>query len=300
MLTVDSINVRPLTTTLVEVTWSILPTNESLVESRFHVLRSESPEGKFVDISGPLANTFIHLDKVNLKKKFNKVAWRIQVDHLPTGVTVIFPNGTPDEAFRFHSDLERAVMPNDPGPDLIALEIVRRNNLLLRRFTGRLVAFFPVKSQGARCVVCFDPLKKRAKRSQCPNCFGTTFQGGFYDQITVFADFNPSAEVIQISPFGKEEPRQTILFMSNFPLAKPNDLMVEKTNKRWRVVQVNKVTKNRYPVQQVLQVQEIDRSDAEFLLPVDLTLDAPPEDFIGFFPKRFSPRSEPVEGSALL
>lgn len=300
MLKIETIEVRPISVTLAEITWKIVPTEEPLTLSRFHVLRGESPEGPFVDISGPLANTFSHLDRVNLKSKFNQISWRIRVDHLPSGLSETFPNGVPDESFRFHADLERAKFPNDFGPDFIALEIVRRNNLLLRRNTGRLAAFFPVRTQGQRCVICFDELKKRSSKSQCPGCFGTTFQGGFYNQINVFADFNPDPKAIQISSFGKMEPSQTVLFMSNFPLAKPNDLIVERTDRRWRAIQVNTVTKNRYAVQQLLQVEEIDRSDAEYLLPVDLDLKAPPEDFIGFFPERFSPREVPVEGSALL
>jgi hypothetical protein len=66
------------------------------------------------------------------------------------------------------------------------------------------------------------------------------------------------------------------------------------------VVQVNVVTEKRYTVQQYIQAEEIEKSDAEFLFPVDLNLVSPPEDFVGFFPKRYSPRAVQVEGSGLL
>ena len=300
MLTVDTINVRPLTVKSVEITWTIEPTDEPLNLSRFRVLRSESPEGKYVDVSGPLANTFIFLDHVNLKQKFNKVSWRIQVDHIPTGITQIFPAGTFDEAFEFHPEFARSVTPGEFGPDFISLEISRRNNLLLRRFTGKLCAYFVIKTQGQRCVVCFDNLKKRSKQSQCPECFGTTFQGGYFEQINAFIDISPSPDIVQIANFGKMQPKQSVMWMSNFPLAKPNDLIVEPTNRRWRVVSVNGATHKRYLVQQYLQVEEIDRSDAEMLLPADLDLRHPPEDFIGFFPQREDPRTVQQEGSGLL
>lgn len=300
MLVVDDITVRPLSTTAAEISWTIVPTEESLTTSRFHVLRSESPEGPYVDVSGPLVGTFSYLDAVNLKSKFNEIGYRIRVDHLPTGVSVTYPNGAPGESFVLHPDFHRVKFAEDYGSDFIAMEITRRNNLLLRRFTGRLLAYFPVRTQGPRCALCFDNLKKRASKSGCRECYGTTFQNGFHDQINVFVDVNPSPNVIQIANFGKMELNSTVMFMSNFPLAKPNDLIVEPSNRRWRVVQVNSVTKNRYVVQQYLQAEEIERSDAEYLLPVDLDLKAPPEEFIGFFPKLESPRSVPVEGSGLL
>lgn len=300
MLVVNRINVRPLTVTSAEITWSIEPTDEPLVYSRFHVLRSESPEGPYIDVSGPVANSFTYLDKVNLKSKLNDIAWRIRVDHLPTGISVTYPNGVPDESFVMHPNLDRAAFTEDYGATFVALEVVRRNNLYLRRYTGRVVSFCTVKYQGRRCSLCFDNLKKRSSNSQCTECYGTTFEGGYYDPIHVFADLSPSPNIVQMATFGKMEVNQTAMFMSNFPIAKPNDMIVERSNRRWRVIQVNTVTEKRYTLQQYLQVEEIEKSDAEYLFPVDLDLKSPPEDFIGFFPKQFSPRAVQVEGSGLL
>lgn len=300
MLVVDQVTVRPLSVTAAEVLWKIAPTDEPLIHTRFHVLRSESPEGPYVDVSGPLVNTFSHIDRVNLKSKFSTVAWRVRADHLPTGISVTYPNGKPDEAFELHPRLTRATLPGTFSEDYYAIEIVRRNNLLLRRFTGRLLAYFPVKTQGPRCPMCWDNTKKRASSSSCPECYGTTFAGGYYSQINVFIDVNPAPDIVQVANFGKLEVSQTAMFMSNFPLAKPNDLVVEPGNRRWRVVQVNSVTQKRYTVQQYLQAEEIERSDPEYLLPVDLNLEHPPEDFVGFYPKRNSPKAVPTEGSALL
>jgi hypothetical protein len=300
MHVVDQIKIRPLTVKAAEVSWTIVPSDEPLVNSRFHILRSESPNGKYTDISGPIVNTFSYIDQVNLKSKLNEIGWRIRVDHLPSGLSEIYPKGTPDESFILHPELDKVSMLDGYGPDFVALEIVRRNNLLLRRFTGRLVAYCPVRWQGPRCALCWDNQKKRSNSSSCTECYGTTFQGGYYDPIHVFVDVNPSPNVLQLSTFGKMEINNTVLFMSNFPLAKPNDLIVERGNRRWRVVQVNVITEKRYTVQQYLQVEEIEKSDAEFLFPVDLDLEAPPEDFVGFFPKKNSPKAVQTEGSGLL
>lgn len=300
MLVVDKISIRPLSVTSAEVTWTIQPNPDPISQYVFHVLRSGSPEGPYADVSGPLVDEFSFIDRVNLKSKLADISWRIQVDHIPSGVSVTFPQGVADEAFKYHPNLDRAAVTEDYGADYISLEIVRRNNLLLRRFTGRLCAFMPIKIQGVRCPTCWDNLKRRPTRSSCTDCFGTTFQGGYHGQINVFIDVNPSPNLVQLANFGKMEINQTVMFMSNFPLAKPNDLIVERTNRRWRVVKVNPVTHKRYTVQQYLTAQEIERSDAELLVPVDLNLEEPPEDFVGFFPKRESPRTVPAEGSGLL
>lgn len=300
MIKIDQVRVRPLTVTSAEVSWTLVATDEPQSTARFTVLRSESPEGPYVDVSGPMANVKSFVDRVNLKAKHNTIGWRIRVDDIPSGVSIIYPNGTPEEAFLFHPDFSRDASPGDFQPDYIALEIVRLNNLLLHRYTGRVLAYCPIRTQGSRCPVCYDKKKDRGDSSQCSECFGSTFQGGYYDPINVLIDINPSPSVIQVANFGKLEDNQTACFMANYPLAKPNDMIVEPTNRRWRVVQVNTVTKNRYIVQQFLQLQEIDRSDAEYLFEVDLDLKAPAEDFVGFFPKKYSPKTVPSEGSGLL
>lgn len=300
MIKIDQVRIRPLTVTSAEVTWTLVPTDEPQSSARFTVLRSESPEGPYVDVSGRMANVASFVDRVNLKAKHNTVSWRIRVDDVITGISETYPNGTPDESFVYHPDFAKVQMPGDFQPDYIALEIVRLNNLLLRRYTGRVLAFCGIKTQGARCPICFDDKKRRSNSSRCSECFGTTYQGGFYTPVPTFIDVNPSPNVIQIANFGKLEENQTAAWMANYPLAKPNDMIVEPTNRRWRVVQVNTVTKNRYIVQQFLQLQEIDRSDAEYLFVLNLDMKAPAEDFLGFFPEKFSPKLVPSEGSGIL
>ncbi len=300
MIKIDQVIVRPLTTTSAEISWTLVKTDEPISSARFRVLRSESPEGPYVDVSGLLANVKSFVDRVDLKIKHNTVGYRVQVLDVPSGVEVTYPDGTAEEAFLFHPNFSRDVSPGEFKPDYIALEIVRRNNMLLRRFIGKLCAIVQVRTQGQRCPTCYDNLKRRGNSSKCTQCYGTTYDGGFYQQINVFIDVSPSPNVIQIANFGKIEENQTVAWTANYPELRPNDMIVEQTNRRWRVVQVNATTKNRYIVQQFLQLQEIDREDAEQLFPIDLSLKAPAEDFVGFFPTENSPKLVPTEGSGLL
>lgn len=300
MLVVKHVSVRPLTVASAEIFWALVPTDEPLINARFRVLRSEAPDGPYVDISGPLVNTFHFVDHVNLKSKFDNVSWRIRVEDVQSGVTVDYPNGTPDESFTFHPLLDRVALLGDFGPDYIALEIVRNLNLLLRRFTGTLCAFLPARTMGPRCTLCYDKLKMKQKLSTCPECYGTSFQGGFYNPVNVFVDLNPPPSVVQISNFARSQVKNSVLLMANYPIAKPNDVIVDRANARWRIVQVNTVTEKRYVVQQVLGVEEIEKGDSEYLFPLDLSLKAPAEDFVGFYPQENSPRVVQAEGSGLL
>lgn len=291
---------RPLSVTSAEISWTLVPTDEPLTTARFTILRSETPEGPYVDVSGVLANVSKFVDRVDLKVKHNTVGYRVKVLDVPSGVEVIYPDGTPQEAFTFHPDFNRIATPGEFRADYIALEIVRLNNLLLRRFIGKVCAVFQIRTQGMRCPVCWDNLKRRVNSSKCVQCYGSGFDGGYYDQVNAFVDVNPSPNVIAIANFGKIEENQTIAWTANYPELSANDMIVEQDNRRWRVVQVNTVTKNRYIVQQMPLLQEIDRADSEYLLPVDLTLKAPAEDFVGFFPIKNSPKLVPTEGSGLL
>lgn len=300
MLVVDEVKVRPLSTKSAEVSWTIVPTNEPIVNSRFRVLRAESPEGPYEDVSGPVVNSFTFVDGVNLRQKFTKISYRIQVDDITTGLSEIYPQGTYDEAFIYHPDFVRSVGPEEYGPDFISLEIARRNNLLLRRFIGRLCAYFPVRTQGQRCPTCFDQIKMRSKLANCPECYGTSFQGGYYGQINIFVDVSPSPKVVEVSTSGRMNPRGSVMWIANFPSARPGDVIVEKGNRRWKVDRVNNAQHKRYTVQQYLNVHEVDRGDPEFLIPADLDLRHPDEDFVGFFPTEFSPKVTRTEGSGLL
>ena len=53
-----------------------------------------------------------------------------------------------------------------------------------------------------------------------------------------------------------------------YPSVKPDDLIVEPENKRWRVIQQNQTEHSRAPVHQELQVHRVQESDIEYSIPV--------------------------------
>lgn len=292
MLLVSKVIVRPLTATIVEVSWEIDPTNDDLSKVRFSVLRSESGEGEFKDVSGPLTNQFAFLDKgVNLKGKYREFKWRVRVDNANDNTVKEFPIGTPGDGFKvIDRDFSKGAQ-IELEPDFFALEIIRRNNLYLKRFVGVVCAIFQARTVGQRCGTCWDDILKRATVSHCPDCKGTGFSKGFYNQVNTFIQIDPSPSAIQVANFGDLEINQTAMIASNFPTIQPRDIIVERTNRRWRVINVNTTTRRTHTIRQFLRVEELPKGDPEYLIPLTADIVEPEDTFIGFFPK---------DGSALL
>jgi hypothetical protein len=56
----------------------------------------------------------------------------------------------------------------------------------------------------------------------------------------------------------------------NYPLLKPDDMIVEMENRRWRVVRVATTERLRAVVHQELTLHEIVKGDIDFQVPVNL------------------------------
>lgn len=288
----ERVDVRPLTVDVAEVSWVLVPTNDDLSKIRFHVLRSEGAEGQYVDISGPLVNQYAFLDKgINLKGKFRELGWKVRVKNVQTLVEEDFPKGDPQDAFKLIDQKYDNAARIELEPDFFALEIIRRNNLYFKRFVGVMCAIFQARTLGQRCPTCWDDVLKRATVSNCKDCFGTGFSRGYYSQVNAFLQIDPSPNAIQVAEFGDLEVNQTVMIASNWPRLQPRDLIVERTNRRWRVVNVNTTTRRTHVIRQFLQVEELPKGDPEYKVALTAPITEPPDTFIGFFPKN---------GSALL
>ena len=59
--------------------------------------------------------------------------------------------------------------------------------------------------------------------------------------------------------------------MGYYPPLKPNDLLIEAENRRWRVTKVTMTEHSRAVVHQEFELHELPSSDIEFLIPLNLT-----------------------------
>lgn len=263
---------------LVRISWKISDTDHDLARYRFTVLKANAPNGPYEDLSGQLVNQFEYFDRTpQMRSHFRKFYYRIRMRDVQENTEVL------SDAFTIDSD-----------PDFFLLEIRRRNDLYLRRFVGIPAAILIAKTWGQRCSVCFDQIKQRIRSSQCRTCFNTGFVGGYFKQVDAFVNFSPNAELVALLETGETQPSQTNMWLSHFPLVSPRDMIVEfpikSEQRRWRVVTVGKTERLRATSRQIAQVTEINRTDIEYLVPVEKFI-PPKERFLGF---------RPADGSGLL
>lgn len=234
------------------VNWAIKPTTEDISLYRFAIWRSDSPSGNFTKIVDGLTNVFSYKDtSVNLYSKWRKFFYKVHC-YL-----------TSDPTKNVFSSVEY----NATKPDPVAVEIVRRNNLLLKNFVGVPAHVYIRRTWGQRCTNCWDAIKQRKTQSNCALCFNTGFVGGFFDPVSVQMNFNPSPEMIRHAQF-EQQLDTTTAWMSNYPPVSPKDVIIENGKKRWRIVQVNQTQKKRLLVHQIFSLAQVNLNDIEYTLAV--------------------------------
>ena len=177
--------------------------------------------------------------------------------------------------------------------DYVGLYIVEEHDFLFKEVSGMPILIYKKITAGkARCE-CWDTVAKRGTRSNCKSCYGTTWVGdgvgGYYNPIYTYANLEPDPEQVNITQFGRAEPTQTDVFMSNYPRATVGDLFVElMTNKRWKVATVRDTEKNRVKMLQFVRLDGIEKGDIEYKLDV-------PDEFVARARKEINERKAKPE-----
>ena len=258
-LTFVNTKVRSFSLDFLEVLWEIKETELDPMDFQFYVLRSESPMGPFDIIAGPFDDHYRFVDnKVNLLHRWRQIYYKIR-----SVQEVDSTNVEESDAFTFANE-----------PDLIAEEVQRLERLLWNEYAGTKCFVFPIRTFGKRCQNCYDGPEKgkgftsQKRRSNCFSCFDTTFVRGYYSPIEIYMQIDPSSTSVQNLPIAERGQRDTTARMPNFPLMKPRDIIVEMTNKRWRVVKVTPTERLRAVVHQEMVLHEIIKGDVEYQLPI--------------------------------
>jgi len=170
---------------------------------------------------------------------------------------------------------------------LTAIEIIRREALLLKRYNGSYVAFFLRNDSGERCPDCWDSVLQRVTRSQCRTCFSTGFKVSYSKPILGFCYHNPPAQNVALQPLGERKVQEGVEWWAPpEPKLKPGDFFVKRDGTRWRIGSGRDNTKlegeeGEHEVRQLAPVRRIDPSDVEYSIRApDLT--RPPDTFVGF------------------
>lgn len=236
-----------------EVSWVIENTTQDVLDYTFQVLRSESPSGPFSPLSPPFEDRYLFIDNIiQVADRWRKYFYILRITNKTSSD---FKDTDP--------------VSKDPEPDLIALELRRHMQLLFQEFAGRRCWVLPVRTFGQRCGCWSESLQKRT-RSGCRTCFDTGFVRGYLSPIESWIQMDPSPKVTQSTNIGKIQQSNTTMRMSNYPPLKPDDLVIEPENRRWRITKVSQTEHGRAGIHQEVELHEIPAKDIEFAIPLIL------------------------------
>lgn len=169
---------------------------------------------------------------------------------------------------------------------LIASEIERRFNLLLKRFNGTYVAFF-LRSQGTvRCPNCWDHVVKRVTSSRCRTCWGTGWKGGYSRPILGWCFHDEPPIQTTLSQFGETKKAISPNWWTvSYPVVNAGDFFVKPNGTRWRIMPVNTNKMEGEHAEQITRqvgmVERIKQDDILMQIRVP-DLRRPPDIFVGF------------------
>jgi hypothetical protein len=234
--------------------WELKDFEGNINQFTFQVFRSESPTGPWEPLSPEFKDQYLFRDVTqNVLHKWRTLFYLLRVKDLQSNAVKDFGPTS-----------------QQPEPDLIALEIQRQEDLLFRGFVGRKCWLFPVRTFGAKCV-CFDRVMGRRTRSNCLTCFDTGYLGGYLSPIECYVQIDPNANSPANTPImGKQQPNDTSARLISFPPVKPDDILIETENKRWKVTKTASTQRLRANVHQELTLHEIPRGDVEYKIPVNI------------------------------
>ena len=263
MLSVRNIKVVSFDTDYLDLFWEIAPTTDDVRDYEFYVLRSESVGGPWDAIAGPIVDGYHFRDtSVKAHNKWRQYHYVIKTIQRSTTTEVLS-----DPASR------EAEAPLD------AIEMRRVEYITFKEHNGRKAIMYPAKTFGQRCH-CVDPISETRTVSKCKTCFDTGWVGGYLKPLEILIQIDPNLKKDVDTVIKKVQAVLATARMPSFPTVKPNDIIIEADNKRWKVKGVTGTERLRANVHQELSMGLLPSTHITYKLPVHvdvLSFDPSPE-----------------------
>lgn len=146
----------------------------------------------------------------------------------------------------------------------IANEIQRREYMLLSKFAGTKCFFFRRRTYGVRCPRCWSVEQEKIMDDHCEVCYGTSFEGGYFDPIAVFVQFDPDNSTKRNVYSGTIEPNAISGWTISMPAMTSKDIIIRA--KDWNVykmLDVNITSLQAKPVRQMMSIVQLAKADVE-------------------------------------
>lgn len=171
-------------------------------------------------------------------------------------------------------------------------EVMRYNeDTLYRHYHGEPCYIIKRKSFGARCPTCWSPHRGQTLRSHCDDCQGTGFVVGYYQPIEIQISFDSDPKKSDSIKEWESVYDTKRARISNYPLIRPKDLLVNLDDyKRYVVTHVETtklpklsesasvLSKQNYILSQLLTLEELNTDDNEYFIDVDNIPEVPISD----------------------
>jgi len=237
-----------------DVYWEVSPTTEDLQEYEFYVERSESEEGPWQQIAGPLIDRYhVRDNNVPLRSHNRILFYRIKALHVLSG-----------------TELYSKVIDRAGKISLLAQEMIRREDVLFREFVGVQCWLFPRRTFGQRCPQCWDDVLQKRRQDQCPTCWGTGFSGGYHYPIGLWGQVDDAEQTEQVTMEDHRQVTYHTFRTGPSPAIKPMDLVVDHLNRRFRVFTVGGTTRLGVGVRQEVKMVIIERGAIEDSIPLKI------------------------------
>lgn len=196
----------------ISISWEVNDTSQDI---HFFIERSGSNNpADFIQINKiAIIKTYGYIDKTFNTESLNRqIYYRVKAINLKTN-DIIY-----SEIIKL--DKEQS--------NYIGLAIAKNKNILLERFVGTKCYAYIRKTFGEKCNHCYNAVRQKSIDSNCPQCFGTTFSGGYFSPILIYVQTNPLVKAnIKSALQNAENMRIDGLWCGNNPILSPGDILIE-------------------------------------------------------------------------
>ena len=240
-------NIRPANKDLLYIEWNI-------AGEIFNLYRSENNLNNFELIREGLNQPFYLDEDVNMYNAALNYYYKVE------GMSGSLIVGTDGPASLNYS-----------GADNIAVKVIHEAQTALRVMNNPGVWFLLKQRKSTPCPVCWNPITKKPKFSNCDVCGGTGKLQGYHPPIPSRISQDVSQFTMSSGPEDSENVKLSPIraWIMNVPLVYPEDVMVDVTNQRFKVVNVARRTKSQYVIRQILDLVPLDKGHPSYNIQIE-------------------------------
>lgn len=220
----------------------------------FDIYRAESEIGPFTKVTPtPITGFFFKDTNTDDFSKFMN-GWYIVEVQLPDGRRIQGPATTWQNK-------------RSNWTQIRAKEVERREILLLEKFVGIKSYIFRRRYFGMRCKKCWNPLIEKVTQDHCPDCLGTSFEGGYFPGFETLFQYDQTPSNAELEYRGRLEKNTASAWTVSFPQIEAYDLVLRVPDwKMFRVDAIQTTELQTVPVRQITTLVELDKESIEYKL----------------------------------